>query len=328
MGKGCILVTGGAGYIGSHVALALLESGWRRWWSSIRWPPACAGWSRRRRRSSAAMPATPNWSPACCCPTAARAVMHFAGSTVVPESLGDPLKYYLNNSAASRTLIAACLAAGIERFIFSSTAALYGNPHHLPVTEEAPPRPLSPYGTSKLVTEWMLRDVAAAIAAALRGAALFQRCRGRSQGPQRPVHAPTPPTWSRSLAKRRWGKRPSITIHGTDYPTPDGTCVRDFIHVTDLAAAHVAALGHLMAGGTSQVLNCGYGRGVSVREIIEAARRLSGRPIQVVAGPRRPGDIVAMVADNARIRRVLRWQPQWADTDAIVGSALAWEHRI
>ncbi|TAN56486.1 MAG: UDP-glucose 4-epimerase GalE [Magnetospirillum sp.] len=324
MEKGCVLVTGGAGYIGSHVALELLDHGWRvvildnLTTGDRRLVPAGANFVNGdagdfelvtgllRRHNCGA-------------------VLHFAGSTVVPESVGDPLAYYRNNTVVSRTLIAACVAAGVFRFIFSSTAAVYGDPDRLPVREVDPTRPLSPYGNSKLCTEMVLRDVDAATP--LRYVALrYFNVAGADPEGRSGQSTPQATHLVKVACEVATGRREAITIHGVDYDTPDGTCVRDFVHVSDLATAHVAALRHLMAGGGSRTLNCGYGHGFSVREIVETTRRLSGRPMVVHIGPRRPGDIVAMVADTARIRRELAWTPRFVgDMDAIVGSALAWE---
>jgi UDP-glucose 4-epimerase len=326
MEKRTILVTGGAGYIGSHVALDLLDHGWpvvvldNLSSGDRRLVPAAARFvygdagnvelvSGLLRRHGCA------------------AVLHFAGSTVVPESVTDPLAYYLNNTAVSRALIAACVSSGVHRFIFSSTAAVYGNPDQLPVDEDAPARPLSPYGTSKLFTELMLRDVAAATPVRYVALRYFNVAGADPEG-RSGQSTPNATHLIKVACEVATGRREVMTIFGDDYDTPDGTCVRDFIHVSDLAAAHVRALEHLVAGGGNRVLNCGYGHGFSVREIVETTGRLAGRPLRAQLGPRRVGDIVAMVANSSRIRREFAWKPRFAgNLDAIVGSALAWEAR-
>src|SRR5439155_23247784 len=247
---------------------------------------------------------------------------HFAGSIVVPDSVRDPLGYYRNNTMTTRSLLNAAVKGGVNRFIFSSTAAVYGNPDPLPVPEHAPTRPTSPYGSSKLMTEIMLHDTVAAhgmnyvvlryfnVAGADPLARIGLATLGATHLLKIAVEAAT-------------GQRAKIDVFGTDYPTPDGSCIRDFIHVSDLAHAHRAALGYLRSGGASTTLNCGYGHGYSVLETIEAVRRVSGVDFPVRHAPRRPGDIMTMVADTGRIRSTLDWTPQYDDLDTIAATAVA-----
>jgi UDP-glucose 4-epimerase len=253
------------------------------------------------------------------------AVIHFAGSVVVPDSVADPLGYYLNNTVKSRELIAAAVANKVGRFIFSSTAAVYGIPATLPVAEDAPLNPLSPYGASKQMTERMLADAGEAyglrsvvlryfnVAGADPQGRTGQSTRGATHLLKAAIEAAT-------------GQREFVAVFGTDYDTPDGTGVRDFIHVTDLARAHVAALGHLRAGGESRVLNCGYGRGYSVLEVLDAVQRVSGRTLDVRPRARRPGDIPVMIAAAEAVRGELAWVPAYDDLEQIVEHALAWEY--
>lgn len=322
-----VLVTGGAGYIGSHAVLALRDAGW---------PVAvidnlCTG---HRFAVPQDVPffegdvADAALLAEIFAAQGTRAVMHFAGSVVVPESVIDPLKYYANNTANSRTLIAAAVRAGVPHMIFSSTAATYGVPERTPVSEDAPRQPINPYGWSKLMTERMLADTAAAHPlnyAALRyfnvaGADLAGRSGQSTAGATHLI---------KIAAEAALGKRASVSVFGTDYATPDGTGVRDYIHVSDLAAAHVLALEALIADpARSLTMNCGYGRGFSVLEVLDAVERVSGRPLLRVMEPRRAGDPDALVADNARILATLPWRPLHDDLDSIVRTALAWEGRL
>nr|WP_232366753.1 UDP-glucose 4-epimerase GalE [Alteripontixanthobacter muriae] len=257
-----------------------------------------------------------------------RAVMHFAGSVVVPESVADPLKFYANNTAASRALIEAAVKAGVPHFIFSSTAATYGVPEASPVSEDMPKEPINPYGWSKLMTERMLADVAAAhpinygalryfnVAGADPQARSGQSTAGATHLIKVAVEAAT-------------GKRDRVAIFGTDYDTPDGTGVRDYIHVSDLAAAHVLALEALIAHPErSLTMNCGYGRGFSVTEVLDAVDSVTGARITRTHEPRRPGDPASLVSDPSRIRATLPWQPQYDDLGTIIAHAMAWEHRL
>jgi len=254
-------------------------------------------------------------------------IVHFAGSVVVPDSMRDPLAYYRNNTMTTRSLLTAAVKCGVNRFIFSSTAAVYGNPDQVPVPEHAPTRPLSPYGSSKLMTEIMLRDTASAHA---MNYVVLRYFNVAGADPQARIGLAT--VGATHLVKiaveAATGQRAKIDVFGTDYPTPDGSCIRDFIHVSDLAQAHRSALSYLRAGGASATLNCGYGRGYSVLETIEAVRRISGRNFAVQYAPRRPGDIMTMIADTSRIRSVLDWTPQYDNLDTIAAHALAWERKL
>ncbi len=239
----------------------------------------------------------------------------------------DPLGYYRNNTMTTRSLLNAAVKCGVSRFIFSSTAAVYGNPDQVPVPEHAPTRPLSPYGSSKLMTEIMLHDVASAHGMSYVVLRYFNVAGADPQA--RMGLATVGATHLLKIAvEAATGQRAKIDVFGTDYPTPDGSCIRDFIHVSDLAQAHRAALSYLRGGGASVTLNCGYGRGYSVLETIEAVRRVSGRNFAVQYAPRRPGDIMTMVADTSRIRATLDWTPQYDDLETIARHALAWEEKL
>jgi UDP-glucose 4-epimerase len=251
-------------------------------------------------------------------------IIHFAGSVIVPDSMRDPLGYYRNNTMTTRNLLNAAVKCGISRFIFSSTAAVYGNPDQVPVPEHAPTRPLSPYGSSKLMSEIMLHDVASAHDMRYAVLRYFNVAGADPQG--RIGLATIGATHLLKIAmEAATGQSAKIDVFGTDYPTPDGSCIRDFIHVSDLAQAHRAALSYLRDGGAPVTLNCGYGRGYSVLETIEAVRRVSGRNFAVQYAPRRPGDIMTMVADTSRLRATLDWTPQYDDIETIARHALAWE---
>ncbi|MGF7176553.1 UDP-glucose 4-epimerase GalE [Azospirillum doebereinerae] len=321
-----VLVTGGAGYIGSHVVLALRDAG--------RAVVVVDDLSTGRRA------AVPDGVPlvvgsagdaelvaATIAAHGVGTVMHFAGSIVVPESVEKPLDYYRNNTVNSLALVGACVASGVERFIFSSTAAVYGMPDAMPIDEEAPTRPINPYGRSKLMTEWMLRDTAAAHG--LRYVALrYFNVAGADPAGRSGQSSRLATHLLKIAAQAATGQRAEIQVYGDDYPTPDGTCVRDYIHVSDLAAAHVAALVHLEAGGDSQTLNCGYGRGYSVREVLDMVETVLGRPLPVRTAGRRAGDPPALVAGTERIGRTLDWTPRHADLETIVRTALAWEEKL
>jgi len=255
------------------------------------------------------------------------AVIHFAGSIVVPDSVADPLGYYLNNTVKSRALMAAVIRAGVRHFIFSSTAAVYGDTGTDPVVETAPTVPQSPYGRSKLMTEMMLEDAAKAHDFRYVALRYFNVAgadpRGRTgQSTKGATHL------IKVACETALGKRDGIELYGTDYDTPDGTCVRDYIHVADLANAHADALAYLRAGGDSLVANCGYGHGYSVREVLASVRRVSGRDFSVIERGRRAGDVPAVVANSTRARITLGWTPMHDDLDQCVATALAWEEAL
>jgi UDP-glucose 4-epimerase len=321
--SGVILVTGGAGYIGSHVVLALRSAGW---------PVLVLDDLSTGQR--AALPADValvvgdvgdrellaklfRRRPI-------RAVLHLAASVEVAASIRAPLAYYRNNTQNSLSLVEACVAAGTQAFVLSSTAAVYGNPTRVPVDEDAPTGPLSPYGRSKLMAEQILRDAEAAHE--LRHVILryFNVAGADALGRAGPA-MPGATHLIKVACEAALGKRPTVPLFGTDYPTRDGTCVRDFIHVSDLADAHLRALEHLLAGGRSRTLNCGYGHGHSVREVLDMVMRVSGRPLTIEPSARRPGDSVEVVAAAGRIRRELGWQPRYDDLEQIVRDALRFE---
>lgn len=255
------------------------------------------------------------------------AVIHFAGSIVVPDSVADPLGYYLNNTVNSRSLIAAVIEAGVKHFIFSSTAAVYGNPAENPVGESARLQPMSPYGSSKMMTEIMLADAAAAHDLSYVALRYFNVA-GADPSGRSGQSTPKATHLIKVACETALGKRAGMQIFGDDYPTHDGTCVRDYIHVTDLARAHIAALGYLRAGGSSDIFNCGYSKGFSVTEVVAAVKRASGVDFRVTMSPRRPGDPAAIVAASDKIRQTLAWTPELDDLNTIVAQALAWEARL
>lgn len=322
-----VLVTGGAGYIGSHAVLALSDAGW---------PVAVID-----NLSTGFRFAIPDGVPLyegdiedgallarIFAEQGTRAIMHFAGSIIVPESVENPLKYYHNNTAKSRALIAAAVAAGVPHFIFSSTAATYGVPEESPVREDSPRQPINPYGMSKLMTETMLADTAAAHPfnyCALRyfnvaGADPRARTGQSTAGATHLIKV---------AVEAALGKRDFVSVFGTDYATKDGTGVRDYIHVSDLAAAHVQALEALIAEpDRSLTMNCGYGRGFSVLEVLDAVDRVTNRTIERRMEERRAGDPDSLISDNRRIRETIGWEPQHDDLDTIVTHALQWERRL
>jgi len=321
-----VLVTGGAGYIGSHVVLALGEAGHE----VLTYDNLSTG--RRQAVLHGALVVGDLADQARLLDTLRAfrpdTIMHFAASIEVGESVRDPLKYYRNNSANALNLLEAARSAGVGRFIFSSTAAVYGNPPGVPVDEAAPLAPINPYGASKLVTERMLADLAGAdpdfCYVSLRyfnvaGADPLTRL---GQDYANPTHLIT-----RTL-KTALGIYPQLQVFGSDYPTPDGTCIRDYIHVMDLCQAHLLALDKLATGGDSDAFNLGNGNGFSVQQVIDAARRITGKSMEVKESPRRPGDPARLVANSERAKNVLGWQPQCGDLDVIVAHAWAWEKNL
>jgi UDP-glucose 4-epimerase len=318
-----VLVTGGAGYIGSNMVLALLDAGHE--------PVIIDDFSTGHERLVPAGVPVFRGNIADNAVTDAvfgahkiDVVAHFAASIVVPESVENPIKYYLNNTISSARLIAACIEHGIKKFIFSSTAAVYGNQDHSPIDESATPAPENPYGTSKLMTENILRDVAAANDFSYVALRYFNVAGADPKG--RSGQLSKPATHLIKVAvELATGQRDSMSVFGTDYPTEDGTCIRDYIHITDLIGAHIAALNYLHKGGGPLVANCGYGRGSSVRDVLESVARVSGKNLNVIDAPRRAGDAADLVADAGLLRERLNWQPQHDQLDQIVGDALAWE---
>ena len=321
-----VLVTGGAGYIGSHMVQALVEAGE----GVVVIDNLSTGFSQFLPQGVPLLIGDAGDEKLVERVIAAHgveSVIHFAGSVVVPESMRDPLAYYRNNTMTTRSLLNAAVKSGVKRFIFSSTAAVYGNPDQVPVAEGAPTRPLSPYGSSKLMAEIMLHDTAAAHG--MRYVALRYFNVAGADPRARMGLATLGATHLLKIAvEAATGQRAKIDVFGTDYPTPDGSCIRDFIHVTDLAQAHRAALSYLRDGGASMTLNCGYGRGYSVLETIEAVRKVSGRNFAVQYGPRRPGDIMTMIADTGRMRATLDWTPRYDNLETIARHALAWEEKL
>ena len=321
-----VLVTGGAGYIGSHTVHALVDAGE----SVVVLDNLSTGF-----RSALPKPMLPivgdAGDPALVGSIIdthqVDAVIHFAGSIVVPESVRDPLGYYRNNTINSRNLMETAVRHGVKHFIFSSTAAVYGDPAKVPVAEDAPLNPVSPYGWSKLMTEVMLRDVAAAHG---MGHVILRYFNVAGADPKMRTGQSTPEATHliKVAVQAALGMRAGLDVFGTDYPTPDGTCIRDYIHVTDLARAHRAALDYLRGGGANATLNCGYGRGYSVLEVIDAVRRGIGHDFPVRKVERRPGDPVSIVAAAARIRERLKWTPELDDLDTIVAHAIEWERRL
>ena len=327
MTKVPVLVTGGAGYIGSHAVLALRDAGW---------PVAVIDDLSNGTRG--VVPDEVPFFEGSIADTALvdrvlqgeriGAILHFAGSIVVPESVDKPLEYYANNTLASHALISAAVAAGVPHIVFSSTAAVYGEPERVPIEEDDIKLPINPYGASKLMTERMLADAAAACP--------FNYCALRYfnvAGADPDMRAGQVGKGSTHLIKvaveAAVGKRDHVAVFGTDYATPDGTCVRDYVHVTDLAAGHLIALERLIERPQDNViLNCGYGQGLSVLEVLDALDRVVGKPVPRREMPRRPGDAPALVASNRALVETLEWSPRFADIDTVVTHALEWERRL
>ena len=320
-----ILVTGGAGYVGSHVVRQLGEAGERivvlddlstGFRQAVLYGDLVVGNTGDAKVLDEIFAAHD-----------VDTVMHFAAHTVVPESVADPLKYYRNNTCASRTLLERSLNAGVRQVVFSSTAAVYGMPSSGEASEDTPLAPINAYGTSKLMTEWMLRDVAAVTP--LRYVALrYFNVAGSDPKGRIGQATPKATLLTKVACEVVVGKRDHVSIYGTDYPTKDGTGVRDYIHVEDLADAHLKALAYLRGGGESTTLNCGYGRGYSVRELLTMVETVAGHPIQKREAPRRAGDPPTLVARASRIRSTLGWQPRHDNLKDIVETALAWERKL
>jgi UDP-glucose 4-epimerase len=321
-----VLVTGGAGYIGSHMVFELLDAGEQVvvldnlatgfQWAVPAGVPLIVGdtgdqglLSRLIREKDI------------------QAIIHFAASLIVPESVRDPLAYYRNNTVNTRALIETAVTCGVKHFIFSSTCAVYGNPAKVPVSEDTPTLPISPYGSSKLMSEIILRDAGQAYGLDYVSLRYFNVAgadpKGRAGQSTRSATQLIKVAVEAALALR-----PKVEVYGTDYPTPDGTCIRDYIHVSDLVRGHWNALGYLRAGGRSLTLNCGYGRGFSVLEVLNTVKRISGVDFRVENAPRRPGDAVKIVAESELIRETLGWRPRFDDLSAVIAHALAWERAM
>ena len=325
MSAGAILVTGGAGYIGSHVVRQLGETGEQ----VVVLDNLITGFRSAVLHGELVVGDTADSElvSRLISQHGIKTVMHFAAHTIVPESVANPLKYYRNNTCASRNLIECALAGGVTNFVFSSTAAVYGMPDDGRASEDSPTRPINAYGTSKLMTEWMLRDVAAVNDFNYVALRYFNVAGSDPEG-RIGQCTPNATLLTKVACEAAVGKRDKVYIFGTDYDTPDGTGVRDFIHVEDLATAHLDALRYLRRGGSSQILNCGYGHGYSVREVLDAVERALGRPLPIEEAPRRAGDPPVLISVAERIREVLGWQPRHDDLDFIVATVLAWERRL
>ena len=330
-----ILVTGGAGYIGSHTSRQLVNAGCNvvvidNFYSGHRWAvPKEATLIEGDAGDLGLISRLLSEHHI-------EAVIHFAGHIVVPESVADPLKYHRNNTCCSLNLIEACVRCGVHNFVFSSSAAVYGIPSRIPVAETAPTSPINPYGRSKLVTEWMLEDTANSFASRpgivtqlhdrFRYVALrYFNVAGASQDGSLGQATPDASHLIKVACETACGKRESIKIYGTDYPTPDGTCIRDYIHVEDLAQAHLLALAHLFGGGSSEILNCGYGTGFSVRAILTAVKKVSGAQFKIIETDRRAGDPPALISDPQRIKELFAWRPILQDIHLICETAYKWE---
>lgn len=321
-----VLVTGAAGYIGCHMAYELLDAGEK----VVILDNLTTGLSWAVPKAATFVEGDVGDQPlveGLLRQHGIKSIIHFAASIVVPDSVTDPLGYYFNNTVKTRALIESAVRCGVEHFIFSSTAAVYGMTGDAPVSETAPLSPMSPYGSSKLMSEIILRDVSNAFP--MRHVVLrYFNVAGADPKGRTGQSTPRATHLIKVAAETALGKRAAMSVFGTDYPTPDGTCLRDYIHVTDLVGAHVAALGHLRKGGASDVFNCGYGRGFSVFDVVDAVKRVSGRDFKVDIAARRPGDPARIVASSDKIRTQLGWAPRFDDLDTIVAHALAWEEQL
>ncbi len=321
-----VLVTGGAGYIGSHMVLNLADSGedvvvLDNLVTGFDW--AIDGRAQFEQGNAG----DTEFVLRLIDKHKITEIVHFAGSIVVPESVTNPLKYYANNTATSRNLIEAAVKGGVKHFIFSSTAAVYGMTGLAPVVEDTQLNPMSPYGRSKLMTEWMLADVAAAHPMTF-GVLRYFNVAGADPGKRSGQSTPEATHLIKVACQTALGQREKMNIFGTDYETPDGTCVRDYIHVTDLIAAHALLLKHLRKGGDSTTLNCAYGRGYSVREVVETVRKISGVDLRADEAPRRLGDPASITATGEKVRKLLGWVPEHDDLNEIVETAYAWERHL
>jgi UDP-glucose 4-epimerase len=321
-----VLVTGGAGYIGSHMVLELIDAG-----ETVVVLDDLSTGFRRSVPPEAHFVQGDMGDGGLVARTIEEygvdAIAHFAARIVVPDSVSDPLGYYLNNTVKSRALLEAAVKGGVRHVIFSSTAAVYGEPKVNPVPEDLALDPINPYGRSKMMTEWMLQDSARAYGLTYVALRYFNVAgadpKGRSgQSTPQATHL------IKVACQAALGQRSHLDVFGTDYPTKDGSCVRDYIQVSDLARAHVLALEHLRKGGDSLTLNCGYGQGYSVLQVIDVVKRVSGNDFEVRLSPRRPGDPAALIAGADRIRELLGWQPRYQNLEIIVEQALAWERSL
>lgn len=325
MSKSSILVTGGAGYIGSHVVRQLRDAGER----IVVLDDLSTGFAEAVLDAPLVIGQVGDADlvDRVLLEHAVGTVMHFAARTIVPESVADPLRYYGNNTAQTRSLLECCLKAGVTQIVFSSTAAVYGIPGNGLVREDTPTQPINPYGSSKLMSEWMLRDLATI--GAMRHVILrYFNVAGSDPGGRIGQSTRNATLLFKVACEVAVGRRAALSVFGSDYPTPDGTGVRDYIHVEDLADAHLRALSYLRAGGESTTLNCGYGHGYSVREVIHAVERAHGASLNAVEQPRRAGDPPSLIADSRAATRVLGWQPRYDDIDVIARTALAWERKL
>lgn len=321
-----VLVTGGAGYIGSHMLLALLDAGE----SAVALDNLSTG-DRRLVPEGAALVEADAGDATILARVfkeyGVNEVIHFAGSILIPQSIRHPLDYYANNTANTLTLIRACVEAGIGRFIFSSTASVYGTPERVPISEQAPLRSIAPYGASMAMSERILEDAARAHGLSFVTLRYFNVAGADPSGRAGEIGKPT--HLIKVAAQIAVGARKeTLQIFGADYPTPDGTAIRDYVHVSDLAAAHLQALERVRGGASSTTVNCGYGRGYSVYEVMEAFERVTGAPLPHEIAARRPGDPAQLIADNAAIRTLLDWRPRYDDIDFIVETAIEWEKRL